>query len=129
MNSIQIGNLTELKLITRLVELGKEILFPYGSERYDFIFRDDKKYKRVQCKTGRIKKNAIEFKVAQWNRKGESTSYLGWAEYFGVYCPDNKKCYLIPIEDIDSQRMCSLRLKLSYYRNQRKFRMAKDYEL
>jgi hypothetical protein len=54
--------------------------------------------------------------------------YRGDIEFFAVYCPDNKKIYLISAEEVPSGKG---RLRISETRNnqQKGVLWAKDYEI
>ena len=54
---------------------------------------------RVQCKTGRLRKGAVVFYPCSVDSRSEPgrclrRAYAGDVDLFGVYCPDNRKCYL-----------------------------------
>ena len=135
-----IGQQTEAAIITKLLEVGYNVLIPYLGEnlRYDLVIEDaDGKFWRVQCKTGRIDDNQeyIEFNAASsyyHHRKGGTTwgkrTYHGQVEYFAVYCPDTRGVYFLPIEQVTTNKM---RLRLSPTRNnqEKSVHWAKDYEL
>ncbi len=63
MNSKGIGEKTEAKIISCLVLKEKVVLIPFGdNQRYDIVIEDDDgTFKRIQCKTGRLKNGAIKF--------------------------------------------------------------------
>jgi|SRR5579863_6932610 len=135
-----IGQHSEAAIITKLLEVGYNILIPYLGEnlRYDLVIEDaDGRFWRVQCKTGKVDSNeeVIDFKAASFyyhQRKG-GTSYIkrdyhGQVDYFAVFCPDTRGIYLIPIEQVTTN---SMRLRLHPTRNnqEKNVRWAKDYQL
>src|SRR5205814_10264920 len=68
------GNLTEAKILAALVAAGYLVSVPFGEgHKYDFIIDDSVSLRRVQCKTGRVKKGALLFNSY---RSEEHTSEL-----------------------------------------------------
>ena len=55
-------------------------------------------------------------------------SYRGEIEYFGVYCPDNDKCYLVPVDDV-AKTVGILRVEPTLNNQSKGVRWAKDYEI
>jgi hypothetical protein len=58
----------------------------------------------------------------------DGTVYTNDIDYFGVYCPENDKVYLVPVEDT-TQRLCSLRVTPAKNNQKKRVRWAKDYEV
>jgi hypothetical protein len=90
----------------------------------------------VQCKTGQIVNGAVVFRPHSLRAAKRETGwrriqrdYQGQIQYFGVYCPDNEKVYLVPIEDVPLRRACSLRVDPPKNNQKKRIRWAKDYEL
>lgn len=101
----RVGDLSEAKIVAALLDAGHSILRPVGQAyRYDLVIdRGGGKFDRVQCKTGRIKRTgSIYFRTASSGGYGLANRrhYRGEIEYFAVYCPDNEKCYLVPVEEL-----------------------------
>lgn len=108
------GELTEAIIRAELMKFGHVVLRPEGdNQRYDLVLDTPDGFKRVQCKTGRLKKNGnVFFSVAsvRSNTKGaKRRDYHGDIEMFAVYCYENGETYLIPIEDVGVSN-CSLRV-------------------
>ncbi len=115
-----------------LVRAGYRILIPYGdSARYDVVVEDsDGAFHRVQIKTGRLRNGAIEFNGASshTHRGGVSTrTYVGEVEFFGVYCPQLGRCYLVPAAEVVT--FGSLRVVSPRNGQSRGIRWASGYEL
>lgn len=84
-----------------LLRAGKNVLTPFGVQRYDLVFEDESGFHTVQCKTGRGKSGALIFETCgRHSRTHQRTSYRGEIDYFGVYFPDNGCCYLVPVEAV-----------------------------
>ena len=86
--------------------IGHAVYVPFGENtRADFVIDDGTRLARVQCKTGRLRNGAVQFKTCS-NYAHHSNpaivvtrDYLGQIDYFAVYCPETSGIYLIPIED------------------------------
>lgn len=94
--------------MTSLLAAGYSVSIPWGdNQRYDVIIDDGESLFKVQTKTGRIRDGSILFDTKNGPNK---IDYQGQIDYFGVYCPDNQKCYLVPIEDVLAGGKTYLRL-------------------
>jgi hypothetical protein len=58
-----------------------------------------------------------------------SGGYQGQVDAFGVFCPDDSKCYLIPIADLPLSRQAHLRLIPARNAQSKGVRWAQEYEL
>lgn len=104
-----IGDLTQVRILTALVEAGYEVSLPWsGGAAYDLLADDGEKILRVQCKTARAKGNSLSFHptsiVYVGDGKYERRTYHGKVDLFGVFCPETDKVYLVPMEDIAELR-------------------------
>jgi hypothetical protein len=100
-NTTARGDLSELELITALMRSGRVVLRPVSAGlRYDLaIDNDDGTIWRVQCKTGLLKDGVIRFRVANTDaRRPNGVSYRGRVEAFAVFCPQNRRAYLVPAQ-------------------------------
>ncbi len=103
MNTKQIGNETEARIIAALIGAGHSISVPFGdNEKYDLVLDTGNELFRVQCKTGWIEDEVVRFKTASKTtadgkvvRKG----YQGDVDAFAVRCKETNVLYWIPIED------------------------------
>ncbi|HET9919077.1 MAG TPA: group I intron-associated PD-(D/E)XK endonuclease [Ktedonobacteraceae bacterium] len=130
------GHKTEAILIEKLSELGYEVLKPLnGSLRYDLVIEDDNgQFWRIQCKTAWIEKRSgvLRFHTASTGgaatRANNRQGYKGQIDYFAVYAPDLKECFLIPI---DHAKGTEMRLRLEPTKNNQKkgINYAYDYLL
>lgn len=103
MNSYQKGNLSEAKIVAKLLELGKVVFKPVGEGfRYDLLIDNcDGTFTRVQCKTARVGKNGtIIFATGSrgGHNKAKNKGYVGQADVFMVYAKHTDKVYVIPVE-------------------------------
>lgn len=130
MNTKQVGNITEAKILSKLVECGKTVLMPFGENcRYDMAVDDDGVLVRVQCKSGHLKSGSILFNASSihGHRSKPSKPYTDEADYFGVYCAALGTCYLVPVEDV-TITCGSLRVEPPLNNQVKGIRWAVDYE-
>jgi PD-(D/E)XK endonuclease len=138
-NHKAIGERSQAHIIARLLEVGYNVLTPYGDNtRYDLVIEDaDELLWRVQCKTGWVENDGayIEFATASsyYHTKAGRTEhgrrdYRGQIDYFAVYCPDMRKVYLVPVDHVGTTN-AKLRLVLTKNKQEKNVRWAQDYEL
>ena len=110
------------------------MLLPVGDHlRYDLAIDDHGTILRVQCKTGRLKNGVVRFdtcSIDSRSQKGRCVrrNYRGEIELFGVYCPDNDKCYLVPVEKVGPNE-CRLRIDPPRNGQKTHLRWGEDYEI
>ena len=127
-----IGEVSVTQIIAALARQWCQVWVPFGdsNRRTDILFEKHDLIKRVQCKTGRLVRGAIEFRTDSTHRsqKGyKHRDYVGQVDYFGVYCPQTKKCYLVPIS---KTKKCCCFLRIDPPKTSKsKARWAKDFEL
>jgi hypothetical protein len=98
-----------------LVSKGLEVLQPLGDHlRYDLAYylEETGELVRIQCKAGRYEAaiGCVLFK--SFNRtggRGKRRSYVGDAQYFGVYRAELNTIYFIPLEKVPSADEVHLR--------------------
>lgn len=115
-----------------LLRSGKKVLMPFGdNSRYDLVVEERGLFTRVQCKTGKVDRGAVVFSVAssQYHRGGKRQDYRGQIDAFGVFCPDNEKVYIIPIDDLPLVREAKLRLTVPRNSQIKGIRWAAKYEI
>jgi hypothetical protein len=129
-----IGEISRRQIIAALTRQRKCLLAPFGDYlRYDLAIDDKCTFLRVQCKTGRLRNGVVWFPAcSRCSRKGPNgyvrRGYQGEVEFFGVYCPDNGKCYLVPVEKTIPNN-CSLRIAPPRNGQKTRIRWAEDYEI
>ena len=132
-DTTSIGDLTEFEVVTALMRARKRLLRPLSAGlRYDLaIDNGDGPVARVQCKTGILRSGFITFRVCNTDsRRPRGVPYKGQIEAFGVYCPQNRRAYLIPIEAIGSN-VSTARLRVAPARNgqHQGIRLAESFEI
>jgi hypothetical protein len=112
----QKGLISHTAVLNRLVQLGYEVLLPWASHLgYDlayfvteehhisgFFVHQESYLVRIQVKTARIVQggDALDFNTESTvsaRRGNRKNNYIGKAEYFGVYSPDLRKIYRVPV--------------------------------
>ncbi len=129
---VDIGHRTEAAILADLVNRGYRVLLPFGvNQRYDLVLDCGGRLLRAQCKTGRLRQGAIEFRVVSTQSNMNRTrtqGYAGQVDLFIVYCSETEKTYVIPTEDVPGARMY-LRVTPPRNRQAKRVRWAKEYEL
>jgi len=124
-----VGERSEGQIIARFLSAGKVVLMPFGdSQRYDLVLDEGGSFVRVQCKTGRVVRGAVEFACCSNNwSTGERRDYRGQADVFAVYVPETKKMYMVSVQEVGIK---VARLRLTPPRNGQKhgIRLAEHYE-
>src|SRR5579859_3628382 len=127
----QKGLVSQTIVLGRLVQLGYEVLMPWADHlgydlayyveeeqrNFGFFVHREVRLVRIQVKTGRLTKggDCIEFNTVSItaNRRGVNLkkTYVGKAEYFAVYLPDNGKVYMIAVDEAPKTTDMTLRFK------------------
>jgi len=131
----RIGLTAHTAILHKLVSLGFEVLQPLNNDlRYDlaYYWGETAELVRIQCKAGRYDpiKGCIYFK--NFNRTGGRSgrrSYIGDAEYFGVYCAELNTVYLVPVDVTPYASEVGLRIQPTKNNQGKKVIWAKDYEI
>lgn len=101
MNTKSKGGISEAKVLSRVLELGKTAFIPFGENTgIDLIVQDGNNLVRVQTKTGRKVNNSIEFagvSTYKINGKNVIKNYDGKIDLFAVYYPPLDKVYFMPL--------------------------------
>ena len=134
-NTSKVGSVTFTHVAAALADMGHTVLSPFcDTRRYDLVFEDEEgRFFRVQCKTGRLYRGTLSFatcSVDSRSVKGRTIrrGYRGQIDYFGVYCPANRKVYLVPVNDVPANNAF---LRIDPPKNGQKtgIRWARDYEI
>jgi hypothetical protein len=135
-NTAKKGEITEIMVLAKLIQLGYACLIPWGHDhRYDIAIDHGRKLVRIQCKTARYSEESgsLQFNTAiKYARVGGKPhikkGYKGEADYFGIYSPDTGKVYLVPVEDAPGD-VATLRLYATKNNQHKGVRWADEYEL
>ncbi len=136
-----IGDRSEAHVLAALVDHYPTVLTPWGENcRYDFVVETGTgELLRVQCKTGRLRGGAVRFHARSFSYhhprhvRGEavehrSRGYADEVDLFAVYCPETRKAYLVPVEDVPSTQG-ALRVEPAKNGQNARIRWAAQYEL
>lgn len=130
-NTKEVGDTAVAGVLASLLKKGNVILLPFGdSQRYDLVIENNGEFFRIQCKNGRVRNGCIRFNTSstEWYGGHRRKNYKGQVDYFGIYCPELDKTYLVPVEHIgETQGILRITPPKN---NQTKFvRWCKDYEM
>ncbi len=129
-----VGEISRWQIVAALTRRRKQLLAPMGDHlRYDLVIDDGGTFLRVQCKTGRLRNGTVSFPTCSIDSRSKPgttvrRSYRGEVELFGVYCPDNGKCYLVPVEKVGPNE-CRLRIDPPRNGQKTHIHWAEDYEI
>jgi hypothetical protein len=128
-----IGNISEAKVLARLVELQYPVLTPFGdNERYDLVIEDSTGvFKRIQIKTARwneakgvlVIQTCSSYNHCNRGKKG----YKGEVDFIMAYSPHTGKVYKLKVDDVGETEVY-LRIRHDVRVNS-KTRFATNYEL
>lgn len=135
MNTKNIGNIGEAKVITKFIELGISVYIPFGdNERADLIAEFNNKLNKIQVKTSsQIKNGAISFQLHSCNHLTNMTErkYINKAysiedvDYFALYNIVNDNIYLI--ENDNTVKSIRIRIDSSKNNQSINIKSEKDY--
>jgi len=136
MDSKDIGNISELAIMLEFTKRDIPIFIPYGNScPFDLVTYINDKFYRIEAKTGRNSGNGcIVFSTCtstydkDKGRSRRRMDYIGKADFFGVYNPQNNKCYLIPIDKDLAKGSMYLRLDLPKNGHKKHINWASNYE-
>jgi hypothetical protein len=134
MDTKEIGELSEAKVLVELKSLGFTVSTPFGDNaKYDLIFDDGSSLHKVQVKTGRLKdRGVVSFNTATRGHNTDNTYQKEYTEedidVFVVYCPQNENLYAVDVEDAPNSSM-SLRVEEPGNGQTKGINMAEDFRL
>ena len=100
--------------LAALVAAGRTVLPPWGGHhRYDFVLDEGGgAFFWVQCKTGVLRRGALCFRTASADRRRPlGDPYTGQVDAFALYSPELDASFLVPIEDLPTRQVASLRIR------------------
>lgn len=112
MNPTEIGIHAEAAVLSALVRTGYTVLTPFGGgRRYDLVIELDGRFYTVQCKAGRYNAGAVVFNTASVQRDTHKRTQYENIDYFGIYCSTLGTVYLVPVKDVGTGVLGSLRVE------------------
>ena len=133
-NTSLTGEISRTQVIAALARTGKFILVPLcDCLRYDLAFEEEGKLFRVQSKTGHLTRGAVAFHPCSIDSRSQPghcirRPYTHDVEFFGVYCPENNKVYLVPVAEATNTGWV-LRIDPPRNGQKTKIRWARDFEI
>ena len=134
MNSSQLGNIGEARVLSEFVKLGVPCYLPYGDgNTADLIAEFNGKLNRIQIKTttSLTKAGAMEWKVTrQEGYHGNRVQYnTNDIDYFAFYCLETDMVCLVPFDE--NFPTSTLSIRLDNYNGNRlsTMRFAKDFQV
>lgn len=127
------GDISESKVLSRLIELGHNVLIPFGDNcRYDMVVEKDQSFYTIQVKTGRYIDGNVEFSSLSVNHnsnKGYIKKNYDEIDFIAVYCPQLDECYICDTDNIPNISDVKLRIDPPKINRNVGIRWAKDYKL
>jgi hypothetical protein len=102
-NTKTIGEITEAIVLAEFLKAGFSVLLPFGeNQRYDMVIETGGRFLRVQCKTGRVGREAsvLAFNATSHDGHRARQSYRGEADLFAVYSPHAKQVYVLDVNEV-----------------------------
>lgn len=97
--SKKIGELTEAKVLVKMLEMGFICSKPHGDNApYDLIVDNGQELTRIQIKTGRIEGNCVVFNAASFNKYVARKYTPDEIDAFVVFAPTIEKFYWISVD-------------------------------
>lgn len=132
-NTTSQGDITETQVAAALVLRGMRILRPLSSAtRYDLLIdHDDGRFTRVQCKTGILRNGCVHFRLYSISGHDTRTKpYVGQTDAFGIYCPQTRRSYLVPMTAVaDCRLFATLRVEPAKNGQQLRTRGAEEFAI
>jgi hypothetical protein len=134
MNSSQLGNIGEARVLSEFIKLGIPCYVPFGDgNTADLIAQFNNKLNRIQVKTTKSLNSAgaMEWKVTrQEGYHGSRVQYrVEDIDYFAFYCLETDIVCLVPFDENFPKSALSIRL--DDYKGNRlsTMRFVKDYQI
>jgi hypothetical protein len=110
---VQQGDVTEMKVATRLLELGYGVMTPLtDNERYDLLIdtKEERGYfTRAQVRTGQDKDGVISFRCYTNTKTSDGYTSRSFTsdeiDAYVVYSPELDTCYFVPIDEAPEKEM------------------------
>jgi hypothetical protein len=107
MNTSRRGDITEIKVAAKLMEMGYSVSIPFGdSDKYDLVLDFDNQLLRAQVKTGTINSGTVQFNSSRrvYDKEKETKRGANSSEPY----KEDIDLFIIYTEKIDSYHVCSL---------------------
>jgi hypothetical protein len=131
----QKGAAAETAIAHEAIKLGIEVSRPVAEGgRFDLIFAfEDASLARVQCRWAPLMRGVVTVRAYSCRRTAEGLARRAYTaveiDAIAVYCPDNGRCYYVPVEKIDGHTTLHLRLAPPANNQAERVNWVRDYEL
>lgn len=117
-------------MLSALVERDLDVLVPFGGgQPYDLVVHlVAGSFLRVQCKMAWRNGDCLVFNSCSTDHGRGRQPYRGLADIFGVYSPEDRSVYLVPV-DVVARFQGRLRLKPTRNNQVQRVRFAADYSI
>lgn len=111
MNTKQLGNIGEAKVLSEFVRIGIPVYIPFGdNEKSDLVAEFNGKLNRIQIKTSeKIKEGKVEFSInssTSHRNNGKKFNYTKeHIDYFALYNLELNEVLIIPVEDTGKSKI------------------------
>src|SRR5919201_479867 len=112
-NTTATGELSEWEIALALTRAGKDVLRPLSAGlRYDLaVDNGDGSITRIQCKTAIRRGDVILFRTYNADaRRPQGVRYHGQVDAFGVFCPQTRQAFLVPLAALATMGTAYLRV-------------------
>jgi hypothetical protein len=128
----QKGAIAEAAVAHAAIELGIGVSRPLGDERYDLIFDLGFTLVRVQCKWAPQNGEVLVVPCRSCRRGANGFIRRSYSpkdiDAIAAYCPEQRKCYFVPIEHSADRTFIALRLAPPRNNQRRGINWAENYE-
>ena len=128
----QKGAIAESAILHVAIRLGVGVARPFGDERYDFVFDLRPELVRVQCKWARRFGDVIAVRCYSSRRSSSGfikrTYRSGEVDAFAAYCPEEGRCYFLPVDEIGIRSTIALRLSPARNNQAAGIHWARDFD-
>jgi hypothetical protein len=130
METVRRGNAAEAAVLKALTDLGLKVLIPFGGGHpYDLVVHlEPGGFLRIQCKCARQYRRCALFNSRTTDHGSGRLPYIGRADAFGVFLPDNNQVYLVPVREATTFTV-GLRLEPTRNNQRKGVKLAADYEV
>ena len=128
----QKGAISESVIACEAIKLGIGVYKPLTDLRADFIFEIGDDLVRVQCKTALIRGQVVVVPCYSARRTRDGLVRRLYSpdeiEAYAAFCPENGKCYYLPIELFPGRSQIQLRLAPALNGQRARINWAREYE-
>jgi hypothetical protein len=135
MSTNQKGAIAEAAIAYEAIKLGIEVYRPVAEGgRFDLVFAfEDASLARVQCKWAPLHTGAITVRSYTCRRAAEGQRIRTYTaeeiDAIAAYCPENGRCYYVPVDEVAGHRVLHLRVGPARNNQIERIHWAVDYEL